>query len=162
LPSQTPPVLEYAHPATGAAAVTGGYVIRDGALPSLLGRYIYGDIYNVFGGELRTAQLFAGGSSGDAGLGVSATNVVSFGEDACAHIYVATAIGSDDSVYRLEPETGPFPCSPPVAAAPPGAGSTAAAVSTATGKRAAALRKCKKKHGQKRARCRRKAKRLPV
>ena len=87
----------------------GGYVIRDGALPSLLGRYVYADIYDVFGGELRTVQLFAGGSSGDAGLGVFATNVVSFGEDACAHIYVA-AIGG--TVYRLEPAGGPFPCSP--------------------------------------------------
>jgi glucose/arabinose dehydrogenase len=117
LPSQTPPVLEYPHPATGPAAVTGGYVIRDRALPSLLGRYIYADIYNVFGGELRTAQLFAGGSSGDSGLGVTATNVVSFGEDACAHIYVATFGGA---VYTLQPAIGPFPCNPqPVAAAPP-------------------------------------------
>ena len=44
--------------------MTGGYVIRDGALPSLLGRYIYADIFDVFGSELHTAQLFAGGSSG--------------------------------------------------------------------------------------------------
>jgi hypothetical protein len=110
LPSnQTPPVLEYPHPDTGAAAVAGGYVIRDGALPSLLGRYIYADIYNVFGGELRTAQLFSGGSSGDSGLGVSATNVPSFGEDACAHIYVTTYGGT---VYRLQPTSGPFPCMP--------------------------------------------------
>jgi glucose/arabinose dehydrogenase len=109
LPNQTPPVLEYPHPATGAADVAGGYVIRDGALPSLLGRYIYADIHGAFGGELRMAQLFAGGSSGDSGLGVFATNVVSFGEDACAHIYVA-AIGG--SVYRLEPTSGPFPCMP--------------------------------------------------
>ncbi len=85
-------------------------MIRDGALPSLLGRYIYADIDNAFGGELRTAQLFAGGSSGDSGLGVFATNVVSFGEDACAHIYVA-AIGG--TVYRLQPTSSQFPCLPP-------------------------------------------------
>src|SRR4029453_14140317 len=108
-PNLVPPVLEYANPAPGPAAVNGGCVIRDGALPSLLGRYIYADTYNVFGGELRTVQLFAGGSSGDAGLGVVAGNVVSFGEDACAHIYVA-AIGG--TVYRLEPTSGPFPCMP--------------------------------------------------
>jgi glucose/arabinose dehydrogenase len=105
--NHTPPVLEYPNPATGAAAVTGGYVIRDGALPSLLGRYLYADAFAALGGELRTAQLFAGGSSGDSGLGVFATNVISFGEDACAHIYVAS-----DTVYRLEPTSGPFPCMP--------------------------------------------------
>jgi hypothetical protein len=108
-PNPIPPVLEYQHPATSAASVTGGYVIRDGALPSLLGRYIYADFYEVFGRELRTAQLSEGGSSGDSGLGVLATNVVSFGEDACAHIYVATFGGV---VYRLEPTSGPFPCMP--------------------------------------------------
>jgi glucose/arabinose dehydrogenase len=117
----TPPVLEYEHPATGAAAVTGGYVIRDGALPSLLGRYIYADIYNVFSGELRTAELFSGGSSGDAGLGVSASNVVSFGEDACAHIYVVAIEppAGEGTVYRLEPTSGPFPCAPQNPPAPP-------------------------------------------
>ena len=51
-PNPVPPVLEYANPAPGAASVDGGYVIRDGALPSLLGRYVYADIYDVFGGEL--------------------------------------------------------------------------------------------------------------
>jgi glucose/arabinose dehydrogenase len=115
LSNHTAPVLEYPHPTSGAAAVNGGYVIRDGALPSLLGRYVYADTYNVFGGELRTAQLFAGGSSGDSGLGILATNVVSFGEDACAHIYVATL---DGSVYRLEPTIGPFPCMPQTAPPP--------------------------------------------
>jgi glucose/arabinose dehydrogenase len=118
LANHTPPVLEYPDPATGSVAVIGGYVIRDGALPSLLGRYIYADTYDVFGGELRTAQLFAGGSSGDSGLRVFATNVVSFGEDACAHIYVA-AIGG--TVYRLQPTSGPFPCNPQI---PPGSGPT--------------------------------------
>jgi glucose/arabinose dehydrogenase len=108
----TPPVLEYAHSTNprGPASVMGGYVIRDGALPSLLGRYIYADTYNTLGGQLHTAQLSAGSSSGDSALGVSATNVVSFGEDACAHIYVASIGGT---VSRLEPTSGPFPCSPP-------------------------------------------------
>ena len=115
LSNHTPPVLQYQHPMSGQVAVNGGYVIRDGALPSLLGRYVYADTYDVFGGQLRTAQLFAGGSSGDSGLGVFATNVVSFGEDACAHIYVATIGGT---VYRLEPASGPFPCSPETAPAP--------------------------------------------
>ncbi len=120
----------------------GGYVIRDGALPSLLGRYVYADIYDVFGGELRTVQLFAGGSSGDAGLGVFASNVVSFGEDACAHIYVA-AIGG--TVYRLEPASGPFPCSPqappkteptPGPAQPPPTPHPSPAAATCSGERA--------------------------
>jgi hypothetical protein len=115
LSNHAPPVLQYHHPMSGDVAVNGGYIIRDGALPSLLGRYIYADTYNVFGGQVRTAQLFAGSSSGDSGLGVFATNVVSFGEDACAHIYVATIGGT---VYRLEPTSGPFPCSPETAPAP--------------------------------------------
>jgi glucose/arabinose dehydrogenase len=114
LPNHVLPVLEYANPAPGSAAVNGGYVIRDGALPSLLGRYVYADTYDVFGGELRTVQLSAGGSSGDGGLGVFATNVVSFGEDACAHVYIATIGGA---VYRLEPTTVPFPCMPEAAQA---------------------------------------------
>ena len=142
LPNHIPPVLEYPNPGAGPSAVNGGYVIRDAALPSLLGRYIYADIYDVFGGQLRTVQLFAGGSSGDSGLGLFGTNVVSFGEDACAHIYVA-AIGG--SVYRLEPTSGPFPCMPqtspgeerpPDVAAPPGAAQPRGAAPSCKGTRA--------------------------
>jgi glucose/arabinose dehydrogenase len=150
-PSCTPPpanhirpVLEYPNPAPGSAAVNGGYVIRDGALPSLLGRYIYADTYNVFGGELRTVQLSASGSSGDSGLGAFATNVVSFGEDACAHIYVAAIAGT---VYRLEPTSGPFPCTPQIAAGeeppPGGAAPTGAAQPPAAAHPPAAAPTCK-------------------
>jgi hypothetical protein len=158
-------VLEYAHPATGGAAVTGGYVIRDGALPSLLGRYIYADIFDVFGSELHTSQLFAGGSSGDSGLGVSATNVDSFGEDACAHIYVTTFAGD---VYRLEPTSGHFPCLPqnPAGGASPEP-PLAPLANAPTGERSAALKKCKKKykknHNKKKfKKCKKKARKLPV
>jgi glucose/arabinose dehydrogenase len=114
--NHTPPVLQYPNPDPGSSAVTGGYVIRDGALPSLLGRYIYGDSSDAFGEDLRTVQLFAGGSTGDSSLGVGAPNVVSFGEDACAHIYVAAIAGP---VYRLEPTSGPFPCMPQQPPTPP-------------------------------------------
>ena len=165
LPPQTPPVLEYAHPATGGAAVTGGYVIRDGAVPSLLGRYIYADIFDVLGSELHTAQLFAGGSSGDSSLGVSATNVDSFGEDACAHIYVTTFAGD---VYRLEPTSGDFPCLPqnPAGSASPEP-PLAPLANAPTGERAVALKKCKKKHKKdqntkKFKKCKKKANKLPV
>ena len=161
--NHTPPVLEYPNPDPGLADVAGGYVIRDGALPSLLGRYIYADINDAFAGELRTAQLFAGGSTGDAGLGVSAANVVSFGEDACAHIYVASIGGP---VYRLDPADGAPVCSPQTL--PASAGTippTTQAQVGPTGQRAAALRRCKKrlpKGSVKRKRCRRNAQKLPL
>jgi hypothetical protein len=156
--NHTPPVLEYRNPHMPdmGAAVNGGYVIRDGALPSLLGRYIYADTEGVFGGELRTAQLFPGGSSGDSGLGLfTPPHVVSFGEDACAHIYVAALGGA---VYRLEPTSGPFPCIPQKPPPPP----LASAAAPASGfDQKAAIKKCKKKHpkgSKKRKKCIKKAK----
>jgi glucose/arabinose dehydrogenase len=160
--NHTPPVLEYPNPDPGGASVTGGYVIRDGALPSLLGRYVYADAQDAFAGELRTTRLAAGGSSGDSSLGVSATNVVSFGEDACAHIYVAAIAGT---VYRLEPTGGSLPCLPqnPAGGSSPEPPLLQPSTSGPTGKRAAALKKCKKKHKKKaRKRCKKKANLLPL
>jgi hypothetical protein len=84
-------------------------VIRDEALPSLLGRYIFADFADTFGGELQTAKLSPSGATDQTGLGVSASLVDSFGEDACGHIYVVQITGT---VSRLEPTSGPFPCAP--------------------------------------------------
>lgn len=105
VPNHSPPVLVY--PNSGGAAITGGYVIRDSALPGLAGRYIYTDSQGALGGELRTVTLAAGGSSGDAGLGLFGSGVVSFGQDACGHIYVVSIGGA---VSRLQPTSGAFPC----------------------------------------------------
>ncbi len=105
-PNHTPPVLEYPNGGSGAA-VSGGYVIRDSALPSLRGRYIYADTFNALGGQIRTAVLGPGAASGDGPLGLTASGVSSFGQDACGHIYVATLGGS---VSRLQPTSGAFPC----------------------------------------------------
>ena len=88
--------------------------------------------------------------------------MVSFGEDACAHIYVAAIAGT---VYRLKPAGGSFPCLPQN---PPGGSSPEApllqpSTSGPTGKRVAALKKCKKKHKKKaRKRCKKKANLLPL
>jgi glucose/arabinose dehydrogenase len=103
------PVLEYQHPPSEPAAISGGYVVRDGALPSLLGRYLFADTYDVFGGELQMARLEEGAASNEQSLGVRAPRVVSFGEDACGHIYVT---GIEGNVFRIEPTSGPFPCTP--------------------------------------------------
>src|SRR5215218_3532575 len=40
--AHTGPVWEYSH--TRGCAITGGYVVRDPELPTLLGRYLYGDL----------------------------------------------------------------------------------------------------------------------
>ena len=108
VPNHSPPVLEYPNGGLGAA-VSGGYVIRDSALPSLRGRYIYADTFNALGGQIRTAVLGPGAASGDGPLGVTASGVSSFGQDACGHIYVATLGGS---VSRLQPTSGAFPARP--------------------------------------------------
>jgi glucose/arabinose dehydrogenase len=106
VPNHTPPVIEYPN-GGGGAAVSGGYVIRDSALPSLRGRYIYADTFNALGGQIRTAVLGSGTASGDAPVGLTASGVSSFGQDACGHIYVATLGGT---VSRLQPTSGAFPC----------------------------------------------------
>jgi glucose/arabinose dehydrogenase len=107
VPNHTPPVLVYPNPAIGSSSVSGGYVIRDSALPGLAGRYVYADSFDALGGQLYSAVLGPGTASGNGPLGLSASGVSSFGQDACGHIYVATFGGT---VFRLQPTSGAFPC----------------------------------------------------
>lgn len=95
-PGAIPPVLEY--PLDEACAVTGGYVVRDPALESLEGRYLYGDFCE---GKLRsfTAEL-PEGPEDDRELGVEVPQLSSFGEDARGRIYATSLAGP---VYRLTP-----------------------------------------------------------
>ena len=72
---------------------------------------------------------------------------------------VWVADSSNDRVQRFgEPNTPLPPC---VSTPPAGGGSTSPAAGP-TGRRAAALKKCKKKHGKARAKCKKKANLLPV
>jgi hypothetical protein len=105
------PVLDRAH-AGGVCSITGGYVVRDPGLPSLLGRYLYGDYCAP---ELRSVDLAAPAS--DAPAGVSVPGLSSFGEDACGRIY---AVSLNGAVSRLqEGEATPCPAATPTPTAEP-------------------------------------------
>lgn len=90
------PALEQSH-ADGWCAITGGYVVRDPALPDLLGRYVYTDFCK---GELHSARKTGATLTDDAAVpGVPAVQRVStFGEDASGRVYLAALSGE---IYRL-------------------------------------------------------------
>ena len=98
-PGARPPVLEYGR--DRGCSVTGGYVVRDAALTSLVGRYLYADFCE---GELRSFPADpAGHGAGDRPLGPRVPSLSSFAYDAAGHVY---AVSLDGPVYRLEAEGG--------------------------------------------------------
>jgi glucose/arabinose dehydrogenase len=84
------PVIEYPH--GPACSITGGYVVRDPALPELAGTYVYGDYCT---GDISGAALPGGAPHA---LGLNVPGLSGFGEDACARVYAASINGP---VYRL-------------------------------------------------------------
>jgi hypothetical protein len=87
-----PPVFDYQQ--GSPRAVTGGLVVRDPGLPTLLGRYVYADAY---AGVIRSFVPARPRATGDRDEGLPARNtLVSFGEDACGHVYVVSIEGSVD------------------------------------------------------------------
>jgi glucose/arabinose dehydrogenase len=99
-PDHVRPAFEYDSLASGCS-VTGGYVVRDPALPSLFGRYLYADLCMA---NLRSLVLAASGGSDDREEPLSLASVVSFGEDSCGHVYVVSIAGSvnriDEDPFR--------------------------------------------------------------
>jgi glucose/arabinose dehydrogenase len=92
-PNAIPPILTY--PTGERCSVTGGYVVRDPSLPSLQGRYLYGDYCN---GEIRSLIPAPGGARDDRSLGLEVPSLSSFGEDGAGHIYATSLEGP---VFRL-------------------------------------------------------------
>jgi glucose/arabinose dehydrogenase len=90
------PVLTKSH-SDGWCSITGGYVVRDKAVPGLYGRYVYGDYCK---GELRSAVLSGGRASGDQAIpGLDkVSGLDSFGQDAAGRVYVVSQTGP---VYRF-------------------------------------------------------------
>jgi glucose/arabinose dehydrogenase len=88
-PGHVFPVLERVLPSDSCGSLTGGYVVRDDAIESLLGRYIYGDYCT---GELRSTLLRTDGAVDDKplGLGFAPFSLVSFGEDARGGVYLVS------------------------------------------------------------------------
>ena len=93
----TLPVLDYDH--SNGCSITGGYVYRGRAVPSMRGRYLYGDyctgtIWSLrsTGGKLR---------SGPRREPFKVDGLSSFGEDAAGELY-ATSV-NNGTVYKLSP-----------------------------------------------------------
>jgi glucose/sorbosone dehydrogenase len=105
------PVFEKNHSTDGYCAIIGGYVVRDSALGSLAGRYVYGD--NCAPG-VRSITLPA--ANDDAATGLTVDGLSSFGEDSCGHLYATSLSGP---VYRIDGDSF-SPCPEP----PPGGGGT--------------------------------------
>jgi glucose/arabinose dehydrogenase len=97
-PDAIPPVLTYER--TGKSgdadcAVTGGYVVRDPALPSLDGRYVYGDFCR---GQIRSLALRGDEVGKDRRTGLEVPRLASFAEDPAGHLY---AVSLNGEVFRF-------------------------------------------------------------
>ena len=104
-----PPLFELDHEADEVCSITGGYVVRDPGLPSLAGRYLYGDLCRA---EIQSAS--DDGASRTA-TGMSVNALVSFGQDACGRLYTVSLNGP---VSRIRDGAG-TPCDLPEPTAPP-------------------------------------------
>jgi len=89
------PVITHTHD-SGFCSITGGYIVRDRSVPSLYGRYVYGDLCE---GRIRAATLRAGRRTSGRVLALhQVSQLSSFGEDAAGHVY---AVSLGGPVYRI-------------------------------------------------------------
>lgn len=94
------PVWEYDHQ-TGKS-VTGGRVYRGKALPTLVGRYVFGDF--VSGRLWALAIDDTGRATGSYSIPWNGLPIFGFGTDADGELLVCTASASGEGIYRLAPE----------------------------------------------------------
>jgi glucose/arabinose dehydrogenase len=90
----TAPVLLRRH-GPRVCALIGGLVVRGAGLPTLAGRYLYGDICS---GEVRSARLRLPRATGDRREPVTVPGLDSFTQDARGRVYLVSIGGP---VYRL-------------------------------------------------------------
>jgi glucose/arabinose dehydrogenase len=97
-PPNTPPIIDYLH-TNGACSVTGGYVYRGTAQPSLVGTYFYGDFCTGF---VRSFRLIGGQvtQQNEWPLLAPGGNITSFAEDAQGELYLMTQQGG---LFRVVP-----------------------------------------------------------
>jgi glucose/arabinose dehydrogenase len=94
----TLPLLEYTH--EEGCSITGGYVYRGGAIPSLQGHYFYADLCR---GWVRSFRNAGGTVTDEASWPSLAPGgpIFSFGEDSAGELYVLQAGGG---VFKIVPE----------------------------------------------------------
>ncbi len=93
-PGAIRPVLVAPHSA-GYCAIIGGYVVRDPALRSLDGRYLFGDNCRP---QINSVLLSPGGARQNRPTGLSVDSLSAFGQDDAGHIY---AVSLGGPVYRI-------------------------------------------------------------
>jgi len=112
----TAPIFEYTHSGLGDCSVTGGYLYRGSAIPSLVGQYVYGDYCSG-----RIWVLTPSGSTWSSSLLLDTQlNVASFAEDRSGELYAIDITGG--TVYRINDGAAPTPT--PTRTAVPAATST--------------------------------------
>ncbi len=94
------PVYDYDH-GGGRCAAIGGVVVHDPRLPTLQGRYLFGDYCD---GRLHSMVVADGKAGGVSDLGLTVPTLDSFGVDGRGRVYVTA---TDGGVYRLDPGTVP-------------------------------------------------------
>jgi hypothetical protein len=112
------PVFDYGHDADpdlggSRCSITGGYVVRDPALGSLYGNYVYSDFCSGVVRTLRLPATAGARAGGDCSLGLKVSKPVSFGQDAAKRLYVVEQSGQ---IYRFggQPTAAcPVPLPPP-------------------------------------------------
>jgi glucose/arabinose dehydrogenase len=132
-----PPALSLSHVPDGYSGVIGGFVVRDPGLPTLQGRYVFGDLSKptILSAALGTDTT----PRAEDALPVSTPT--SFGEDGCGRIYVATLGGpvarlrDGASTACVTPVRPGGPGTPPPGGGSPGPDTAAPAVSARAAKR---------------------------
>lgn len=98
-----PPLYELLHD-TGACALTGGWVYRGHAIPSLVGAYVFADFCLTGLAALRSdgSRTSQGTVTDESGLAHTdaAVGVESIGTDAAGELY---ALGLEGQIWRLDP-----------------------------------------------------------
>ena len=97
------PITEYPH--SEGISITGGFVYRGNAIPSLAGKYVFGDmmgtVWNLAPGDDNKWTRNKMSLSRDAGY----WHIYSFGEDLAGEIYMLTVLldGGKGALYKLVP-----------------------------------------------------------
>jgi len=90
------PILESPH-GPGDCSIIAGVVVRDPRLPSLAGRFLFGDYCT---GTIEAVEVVGGQVVDRDALGLIVPELSSFGVDGAGRVYVSSTAGP---VYRLDP-----------------------------------------------------------